>query len=137
MQVHRTDSAVCFNVWTSHRTWFWSLIYPDREGGAVGAATTEAEAVHEAHAAIERLPHQRHTVLTLFAPGEDSKFTRRCQSSNDSQFHIGREIDAGNGKLASSNAAQKRRTKIPALYASYGNLWRLTLHQYAVRVAHA
>jgi hypothetical protein len=52
----RNDQAARFNLWSSHRTWFWSLIYPDREGGAIGAATSEAEALDEAYAAIESPP---------------------------------------------------------------------------------
>jgi hypothetical protein len=45
---------VGINLWTAHGSWFWLLVYPDRHGGATGAAPTEAEAVREARAAFER-----------------------------------------------------------------------------------
>lgn len=137
MQMPRTEGVVSFKVWTSHRTWFWSLIYPDREGGAIGAATSEAEALHEAHAAIERLPQLRDTTGIFFAPCEDSKFSRRCQSSKDSQFHNRRKMEAANGQFECSRAAGKRRAKVSALGASYRNLWQLMLQRYAARVANA
>jgi hypothetical protein len=133
----RTECIASFKLWTSQRTWFWSLIYPDREGGAIGAATSKAKALHDVHAAIERLRHQRDTVVTLVAPFEDSKLIRGCRSSKGSQFHFGGRRAAANGKLASSSAAPKRRAKMPALTRSYSDLWQLTLHQYAARVAYA
>jgi hypothetical protein len=48
-------SALAINLWTAHGCWFWSLVYPERHGGATGAAPTEAEAIREAQAAIELL----------------------------------------------------------------------------------
>lgn len=42
-----------FDVWDGHQTWFWSLIGPHRNSGAIGAAATEDEAVREACQSIE------------------------------------------------------------------------------------
>jgi hypothetical protein len=42
-----------FRVWNREQTWFWSVINQDRNGGSVGVAATEAEAVREACGTIE------------------------------------------------------------------------------------
>ena len=44
-----------FEVWTAQQTWFWSLVNPHRNGGAIGAAASEAEAVREATLLIEAI----------------------------------------------------------------------------------
>jgi hypothetical protein len=44
-----------FEVWTAQQTWFWCLVNPHRNGGAIGAAASEAEAVREATLAIEAI----------------------------------------------------------------------------------
>ena len=137
MQIRRTEGAVSFNVWTSQRTWFWSLMYPDREGGAISAAPSEAEALDEAHTAIERLLQPRDTAGILPAPCEDSRFTQRYQSSKDSRFHIGRKMKAADGDAACSRGTSKRQAQMPTMDQSYNNLWQLTLQQYAARVADA
>ena len=53
MQVRMLAS---FTLWTMQRTWFWSLVYPDVQGGAIGAAASEAEALGEAQAVVKRFP---------------------------------------------------------------------------------
>jgi hypothetical protein len=136
MRVLRNDSAVSFNIWTSQWTWFWSLIYPDGEGGAIGAATSEAEALHEVHAAIERLPQQRDTITTLVAHYVDSKFIQRCPCSNNSQAHNGGRIGVANGEFVSSRAAHRQRADMPT-GEGYRELWQLAFQQYVARVANA
>ncbi len=42
-----------FQVWADARDWFWFV--PNRRGGVVGAALTEAGAIREAHATIETM----------------------------------------------------------------------------------
>jgi hypothetical protein len=37
-----------FEVWNSQRTWFWCVADPHHNGGTIGAAPTEVEAVREA-----------------------------------------------------------------------------------------
>ena len=57
----RRDHLGCgFKVWTGGQTWFWCLLNPCRDGGVIGAAATEADAVREAFAAIEEMSAQRH-----------------------------------------------------------------------------
>src|SRR5215469_12914863 len=56
MRTRKIECAMSFHLWTVQGTWFWSLVYPDRHGGAIGAAASEAEALGEAQAAIKRLP---------------------------------------------------------------------------------
>ena len=53
MRISPDASGLGIRVWTAHGSWFWLLIYPERHGGATGAAPTQAEAVREARAAIE------------------------------------------------------------------------------------
>ena len=47
-----------FMVWNREQTWFWSVVNQDRNGGSVGAAATEAEAVREACGTIEEMTRQ-------------------------------------------------------------------------------
>ena len=47
-------SGVSFSVWKGQGAWFWSLVRPCDEGGTIGAAGTEAEAIREAQVAIEQ-----------------------------------------------------------------------------------
>jgi hypothetical protein len=51
--LRRIESAVGVNLWTVQGIWFWSLIFRDRHGGAIGAAASEAEAMAEARATFE------------------------------------------------------------------------------------
>ncbi len=44
-----------FEVWTAQQTWFWCLVDPHRNGGAIGAAASEVEAVREATLSIEAI----------------------------------------------------------------------------------
>jgi hypothetical protein len=39
----------------SARAWFWFVVNPHRDGAAIGAATTEAEAIREAWVTIEKM----------------------------------------------------------------------------------
>jgi hypothetical protein len=52
---HRYHRGVGFEVWPRSSAWFWRLIDPGRNGGTIGAAGDEAEAVQEACATIEGL----------------------------------------------------------------------------------
>jgi len=133
MRTRRTENA-SFNVWTVQGTWFWSLVYPDRDGGAIGAAASKAEAVGEAQTAIERLPQLRFDTGT---PLNGPTLTRAVQNPKDSPFHAGCKIDSANGDFACLGASRKRRSKVRAVDENYENLWHLTLHEYAARVAAA
>jgi hypothetical protein len=50
---------ISFELWSNQRVWFWSVVNPCCNGGAIGAAATEAEAVGEACAAIEEISAPR------------------------------------------------------------------------------
>jgi hypothetical protein len=121
-----------FNLWTVQGTWFWSLVYPDRHGGVIGAAASKAEAVEEAQAVIERFP-QLHDGMPLMLH-DDSRFMLRFRSSKDSQFHIGSKVDGATNDFACSHASRKLSSRMRTMSESYNNLWQLTLRQYAARV---
>jgi hypothetical protein len=42
-----------FEVWNGQRTWFWWVADPHHNGGTIGAAPTEVEAVREACSLVE------------------------------------------------------------------------------------
>jgi len=48
-----------FEVWDGQPTWFWFVIDPYRDGGAIGAAATEADAIREACRSIDGMAAQR------------------------------------------------------------------------------
>jgi hypothetical protein len=68
MHSRRNHLGRGFAVWTGELTWFWRVFNQHHNGGAVGAAATEAEAVGEACAAIEEMsaPSLRCTTEPLF-----------------------------------------------------------------------
>jgi hypothetical protein len=57
-------SPIAFEVWTRQRTWFWYVVNPQRNGGTIGAATTETEAIREARSSIEEMSVRRGRVAT-------------------------------------------------------------------------
>jgi hypothetical protein len=55
----RYHLGIGFDVWTDQQSWFWFVANPHWNGGAIGAAASEAEAVHEACSSIEEMPANR------------------------------------------------------------------------------
>ena len=55
IRTKRDHLGVGFEIWTGQWTWFWSLTIPCRCAGAVGATTSEADAINEAQSAVEEL----------------------------------------------------------------------------------
>jgi hypothetical protein len=53
MRNSRDHLGARFEVWTGESTWFWHVFNPHNNGGAVGVAATEADAIREACMAIE------------------------------------------------------------------------------------
>jgi hypothetical protein len=53
MRISKRHLGIGFEVWDGQRTWFWLVSDPHREGGTIGAAQTELEAVREARSSIE------------------------------------------------------------------------------------
>jgi hypothetical protein len=133
--MRKPEWPMSFNLWTAQGTWFWSLVYPNRHGGAIGAAASEAEAMGEAQAAIERLPQLDDEGESVPAPCDDLRFTQPFHSLKDAPFHICCEVDRASDDLGCSQATRKQTSKMRAMAESYNNLWQLTLQQYSARVA--
>ncbi|MGH7780360.1 MAG: hypothetical protein ACREQR_11090 [Candidatus Binataceae bacterium] len=55
----RNHMGVGFEVRKEQHSWFWLVINPDRDGAAIGAAATEAEAISEACSLIEEASFAR------------------------------------------------------------------------------
>jgi hypothetical protein len=76
MRVRKDHLGAGFEVWTGGQSWFWCLLSPRRDGGAIGAAATEADAIREAFVAIEEMsarqredaPAVRFPVCRFFTP---------------------------------------------------------------------
>jgi hypothetical protein len=54
MRTH-THCGIGYQVWNGPQTWFWLVVNPNRDGGAIGAAASEADAMHEARLSIEEI----------------------------------------------------------------------------------
>jgi hypothetical protein len=55
MRISKHHLGVGFEVWDGQQSWFWLVGNPYREGGTIGAAATESEAVREARLSIEEI----------------------------------------------------------------------------------
>jgi hypothetical protein len=55
MRIRKDHLGAGFEVWTGGQSWFWCLLNPRHDGGAIGAAATEADAIREAFVAIEEM----------------------------------------------------------------------------------
>jgi hypothetical protein len=51
--------GMSFDAWTNQQTWFWSVVNPNRNGGTIGAAATEVDAVREACMSIDETSAER------------------------------------------------------------------------------
>jgi len=47
--------GIDFEVWEAQQRWLWCVIDPHRDGGAIGAAASETEAVRDACLSIEEM----------------------------------------------------------------------------------
>src|SRR5438128_833743 len=137
MQKRRTEYAASFKVWTTHGTWFWSLFYPDQHGGAIGAAPSQAEAMREAQAALECVPQLPHYESGKVGGCEVSTFARRFNGSIDLRISTAPELDHASGGCECSEGSGNRSSRMRAVAARYNELWRMTLQQYAARIAGA
>ena len=54
----RSHLGTSFRVWNRRQTWFWLVLNQHRNGGTIGSAATEAEAVREARFSIEEMSAQ-------------------------------------------------------------------------------
>ena len=53
--------GVAFQIWSGPQTWFWFVVNPHQNGGAIGAAASEADALREACLSIEEISSQLQT----------------------------------------------------------------------------
>ena len=61
----RSHLGTSFRVWNRRQTWFWLVLNQHRNGGTIGTATTEAEAVREACFSIEEMSAQPSSLSPL------------------------------------------------------------------------
>lgn len=62
----RSHLGIGFELWSNQRVWFWSVVNLRGNGGAIGVAITEAEAVREACTTIEELSALRTPAKGMF-----------------------------------------------------------------------
>jgi hypothetical protein len=60
----RHYQGIDFEIWDGQQTWFWFVLDPHREGGAIGAAASETDAVRDACLSIDEMMHTRQEALT-------------------------------------------------------------------------
>jgi hypothetical protein len=72
-----THMDIAFEVWTGQGTWFWYVVNPHRNGGTIGAAATETEAIREARSSIEEMSARRPRVAS-------AQFTRDAAAMEES-----------------------------------------------------
>ncbi len=151
MRVRRVESGVGFNVWTVQGTWFWLLVYPDRHGGAIGAAATEVEAVREACAAIDLLSElgcdcglspclssSANPCASAFQPRNDVTLIRAFPHSREpSEFGVRFKVDGASAVIGREHPGRKRGSNLQKLRKRYNNVWHSSLASYAARVAAA
>jgi hypothetical protein len=77
--MRQRKSGTDFSIWTAQGAWFWSVVCFDRNGGAVGAAATEAEALREVRAAIELMPEPDHNF---------GVYAESCRKSCNELWHL-------------------------------------------------
>ena len=49
----RSHLEIAFEVWEYGQSWFWLVVLPHSDGGTIGAAATEADAIRDARLLIE------------------------------------------------------------------------------------
>jgi hypothetical protein len=55
--------GIDFEVWEAQQRWLWCVIDPHRDGGAIGAAASEIDAVRDACLSIDEMMSARAEVL--------------------------------------------------------------------------
>ena len=53
MSIRKHQFDIGFKVWRRQRTWFWFVASQYGDGGTIGTAATEADAVRAARASVE------------------------------------------------------------------------------------
>ena len=52
---NRSHLEIAFEVWAHGQSWFWLVVLPHSDGGTIGAAASEADAIRDARLLIEDL----------------------------------------------------------------------------------
>jgi len=55
MHNQRTYAGIIFEIWEGQQSWFWFVIDPHHDGGAIGAAAGETAAVRDACSSIDAM----------------------------------------------------------------------------------
>lgn len=100
MRNQRDYLGAGFEVWPSQRGWFWRLLRPDRDGGTIGVAGSEAEAIREARLSIEEISGRRGVTAgcDIMAEVSAPRFLRRVSIPlgsirwGDSPSNLGRYL---------------------------------------------
>jgi hypothetical protein len=61
----RSHLGTSFTVWNRRQTWFWMVLNQHGNGGTIGTAATEAEALRDARSSIEEMSGQRPSLSPL------------------------------------------------------------------------
>jgi hypothetical protein len=85
----RHRSPITFEVWTSQGTWVWHVLNPERNGGTIGVAATQKEAIRDARSSIKEMSARQSHIATAqltgnFAATEESKLNAKPSSSASS-----------------------------------------------------
>jgi hypothetical protein len=75
---------ISFEVWTGQESWFWYVVNPKRNGGMIGAAASEMEAIREARSAIAEMSTRR--TARTGTPSIDGVFAAAVGESRLDQF---------------------------------------------------
>jgi hypothetical protein len=94
MTTHRrTYLEIGFKIWKHSQSWLWLVVSPHINGGTIGVAATEAEAILDARSSVEDISAQhgrlRHVCVERMTSAEVSQIppreltefnkTRRCR----------------------------------------------------------
>jgi hypothetical protein len=60
----RHHLGIGFEVWKAREIWYWLVARPGLNGGAIGAAATEASALRDAYWSIEEMTTAREEMTT-------------------------------------------------------------------------
>jgi hypothetical protein len=70
-----------FKIWKHSQGWFWLVVSPHINGGTIGAAATEAEAIRDARSSVDDVSAQhgrlRHIYVERMTSAEVSQIPRR------------------------------------------------------------
>ena len=78
MHNQRTYAGIIFEVWEGQPSWFWFVVDPQCDGGAIGVAASETAAVRDACASIDDMLADEMTAAGTPACSFAHPMTARC-----------------------------------------------------------